>query len=151
MNYIVLDTCSILHILRGNYLGEKIIQEIDSIKSPVLVISVVTKAELNSIKIKLGWGTSKTKVLDDFINSTTCIDINSSDSELINAYVSIDSYSQGKSFDKNGEKLNGSAKNMGKNDLWIAATSLVLDCPLITCDGDFTHLNDKLIHVINIK
>ncbi|RZK35486.1 MAG: hypothetical protein EOO61_11845 [Hymenobacter sp.] len=30
--------------------------------------------------------------------------------------------------------------NMGKNDLWIAATALYLDLPLHTADNDFDHL-----------
>lgn len=151
MNYIVLDTCSILYILRGNKLGEKIDEHINSIENPILVISVVTKAELNSIKIKFGWGASKAHVLDEFIHSTTCIDINNSDVELLNAYVKIDSYSQGKSLDKLGNKLIGSSKNMGKNDIWIAATAFVLECPLITCVGDFNHLNNTIIEVVNFK
>lgn len=33
-----------------------------------------------------------------------------------------------------------SARNMGKNDLWIAATALYLDLPLHTTDNDFDHL-----------
>lgn len=151
MNYIVLDTCSILHILRGNDLGKKINEYLETIENPILVISVVTKAELNSIKTKFGWGASKTKILDDFINSVTCININNSDSDLIDSYVKIDSYSQGKSLDKDGNKLNSSSKNMGKNDLWIASTANVLDCTLVTCDGDFTHLNGTMIDVMNIK
>lgn len=53
MNYIVLDTCSILHILRGNDLGKKINEYLETIENPILVISVVTKAELNSIKQNL--------------------------------------------------------------------------------------------------
>lgn len=65
--------------------------------------------------------------------------------------MNIDSYSQGKSLDKDGNKLTGSSKNMGKNDLWIASTANVLDCTLVTCDGDFTHLNGTMIDVMNIR
>lgn len=36
---------------------------------------------------------------------------------------------------------------MHKNDLWIAATALVLDIPLITSDSDFDHLNNTLLQV----
>lgn len=39
---------------------------------------------------------------------------------------------------------------MGKNDLWIAATSSALDIPLITCDGDFDHLNENFLELIKI-
>lgn len=33
-----------------------------------------------------------------------------------------------------------SSRNMGKNDLWIAATALYFDFPLHTTDNDFDHL-----------
>ena len=33
-----------------------------------------------------------------------------------------------------------SARNMGKNDLFIAATSSVIDLPLVATDKDFRHL-----------
>ena len=33
-----------------------------------------------------------------------------------------------------------SARNMGKNDLWIAATALYFDMVLHTTDNDFDHL-----------
>ena len=33
-----------------------------------------------------------------------------------------------------------SARNMGKNDLWIAAVALYLEMPLHTGDHDFDHL-----------
>lgn len=40
-----------------------------------------------------------------------------------------------------------SSRNMGKNDLWVAATTLVTNATLITTDGDFDHLNPKIIPV----
>jgi tRNA(fMet)-specific endonuclease VapC len=33
------------------------------------------------------------------------------------------------------------ARSMGKNDLWIAATASVLKLPLLTTDKDFLHLD----------
>jgi len=33
------------------------------------------------------------------------------------------------------------AKNMGKNDIWIAATASVPDVDLLTSDKDFVHLD----------
>jgi predicted nucleic acid-binding protein len=35
-----------------------------------------------------------------------------------------------------------SARNMGKNDLWIAATALATKATLITTDKDFDHLQN---------
>lgn len=43
----------------------------------------------------------------------------------------------------NDKLLGESSRNIGKNDLWIAATASVLNIPLITTDKDFLHL-DKI-------
>lgn len=151
MNYIVLDTCSILHILRGKKIGQKINEYIEKLESPVIVISAVTKAELNSIIVKSGWGMPRSKILDDFLTSVTCIDIVNTDHDLMDAYVHIDSYSQGKNIDKRGAKLVGSAKNMGKNDIWIASTAYVLNCPLVTSDRDFDHLHHNIMQIVKFS
>ncbi|MEC5156799.1 type II toxin-antitoxin system VapC family toxin [Chryseobacterium sp. MP_3.2] len=151
MNFVVLDTCSILHVLRGKDLGMKVVAEIEKIVNPTILISVVTKAELNSLKIRLEWGGSRSKNLNNYLESMICIDINGSDEDLLNAYALIDTFSQGKNTDNNGEKLKGSSKNMGKNDLWIAATAYLFECALITTDNDFTHLNTKLINVVTVN
>jgi tRNA(fMet)-specific endonuclease VapC len=45
-------------------------------------------------------------------------------------------------------KLEVSARNMGKNDLWIAAISKVFKFKLITTDGDFDHLDDVMIDLV---
>ena len=71
-------------------------------------------------------------------------DINNSDNELIEAYYTIDAFSQGNLKER---PLNSSAKNMGKNDLWIAATAHVAKAELITMDGDFDHLNGEFLTV----
>ena len=40
------------------------------------------------------------------------------------------------------------SRNMGKNDLWIAATAAVTQSKLLTTDGDFDHLNGSFIDLI---
>jgi predicted nucleic acid-binding protein len=42
------------------------------------------------------------------------------------------------------------ARNMGKNDLWIAATASVQSATLITTDKDFDHLNGVFLPVIYV-
>jgi len=56
---------------------------------------------------------------------------------LIDRYVQIDTFSQNKLL---GQPLGLTPRNMGKNDLWIAATASVLGAKLLTTDGDFNHL-----------
>ena len=43
-----------------------------------------------------------------------------------------------------------SSRNMGKNDLWIAAAASVLNAKLLTTDKDFDHLNEEFLEIIYI-
>ncbi len=56
-------------------------------------------------------------------------DINSKD--VIAMYGEIDAYSQDK---LKFNPLGNTARNMGKNDLWIAATAVVTNSKLLTTD-----------------
>lgn len=58
--------------------------------------------------------------------------------EVIEAYVEIDIYSL--------QHPDG-ARNMGKNDLWIAACAKASGATLLTTDTDFDHLNPGLLAV----
>ena len=66
---------------------------------------------------------------------------------MIQRYGEIDAYSQGKLFDK---PLPHSARNMSKNDLWIAATASNYDLTLLTTDKDFTHLSDVFLNLVTL-
>ena len=59
---------------------------------------------------------------------------------LTDMYANIDAYSQGK-LKKQPLSTGLSARNMGKNDLWIATTALYFDIELHTTDDDFDHLS----------
>lgn len=74
------------------------------------------------------------------------VDINTK--EIIDRYAEIDAFSQGKL--ANG-KSNFSSRNMGKNDLWIAATVSILKVPLLTTDKDFEHLTNEYISLDRIS
>ena len=51
--------------------------------------------------------------------------------EVVNRYAEIDVFSQGR---LDGRKSNFTARNMGKNDIWIAAMASVLDAMLLRTD-----------------
>lgn len=68
----------------------------------------------------------------------------------MDAYADIDTYSQGKHLQYLPPQ-GFSARNMGKNDLWIAATAFLLDIPLLTKDSDFDHLHPNFIQVVKIQ
>jgi len=73
------------------------------------------------------------------------VDINTT--EIIDRYAEIDAFSQGKLTRGNSSF---SSRNMGKNDLWIAATVSILKVPLLTTDKDFDHLNNEYISLDSI-
>ena len=66
---------------------------------------------------------------------------------LIPAYVYLETYSQGR-LAAQPLPPGLSARNMGKNDLWIAATALYFDIELHTADHDFDHLGPAGLRVV---
>lgn len=151
MRNLIIDTCVLIHIIRETITGKKCIEVISKIDEDVnIVISVVTKAEMESFVLQNNWSTKKTEKLYKLLEEITIIDINQSDNILLREYSYIDSFSKRKVNDKAGNSLKGAARKMGKNDLWIAATSSTLNIPLITCDGDFDHLNETFLELIKV-
>lgn len=106
-------------------------------------ISVVSKAEILSLAAQLEWGEEKKANLIELLENIEIIPIEAE--ELINAYVEIDLYSQ-----KRAKGVDYPPKftprNMGKNDLWIAATAYITNATLLSTDKDFEHLKDLFIH-----
>lgn len=151
MKNIVIDTCVFIHIVRDSTTGKKCLEELENYDPGAnIIISVVTKAELESFITQNSWSKHKHEKLIKILESITYVDISNSDQLLINSYTQIDAYSKRKSKDKSGNFLTGGARKMGKNDLWIAATASSLDIPLMTTDGDFDHLNKTFMDVIKI-
>ena len=142
MNYL-LDTNILVVYVRGNKLMDKIEQELKLFTSDhQLVISTVSVGEIRSLAIKNSWGRQKTERLDSLLKRLAVANINVD--EVILRYAEIDAYSQGR---LSGKPVNFSARNMGKNDLWIAAIGSVLKLVLITTDGDFDHLQGEYLDI----
>lgn len=140
MEYL-LDTNIVLIYARGNNLTKKIEEELQLLSGDnQLVISVVTVGEIKSLAIKNSWGERKVAKLSQLLYKFIVADINVE--EITERYAEIDAYSQGKLPGKKG-KFN--SRNMGKNDLWIAATGSVLQVVIVTTDGDFDHLDGEYI------
>jgi predicted nucleic acid-binding protein len=137
----VLDTGVLLVYLREKQIAGFIDAKYQPLNSPnIPIISVVTLGELNSIAIQNKWSLSRISKMDEFVKQFLIADINVS--SVIRKYAEIDAFSQGK---LTGKPASFSARNMGKNDLWIAATAAVLDAPLITLDKDFQHLDKAFL------
>ncbi len=145
MNRYLLDTNIVLAYLRGYPLYKKI-EDDHQLSSPnaIILLSVVSKAELMSLGKQNTWGSQRMRKLSALLQRLVVIDINDADEALLEAYSEIDAFSQGKLSNK---QLGTSSRNMGKNDLWIAATAYVSKSTLITMDGDFDHLQGSFISV----
>lgn len=151
MKNIVIDTCVFIHIVRETATGKKCLEELEKYDEAAnVIVSVATKAELESFIAQNNWGKPKIERLNKILEEITYIDISNADQLLIDSYTEIDAFSKRKTKDKSGNLLNGSARKMGKNDLWIAATAYSLDIPLMTTDGDFDHLNGSMMNVIKV-
>lgn len=109
-------------------------------------ISVVSAGEILSLSIKLNWGKLKLEKVDSFLSKVKTVPI--FNQIILDNYAQIDAYSQSKHPTLN--LPNGmTARNMGKNDIWIAATAHAIGADLVTTDKDFDHLNGVFLHVLN--
>lgn len=72
------------------------------------------------------------------------------DERMVETYAEIDAFSQCKH--PFLPTLPGLAsRNMGKNDLWIAATAHFLEATLRTTDHDFNHLAPDFLEMARIE
>ncbi len=111
-----------------------------------VAISVVTLGELNSLTRQYNYGLKRQTTINSLVELVYPIDINTQ--AIIDRYGEIDAYSQNK---LNDRPLKMTSRNMGKNDLWIAATASVYDLTLVTMDKDFNHLKDVFLDLILIE
>jgi len=151
MNYI-LDTNILLTYVRDNVVTQNIENELNLITgNHNLVVSVVSVGEIKSIAKQNKWGERRINRLNDLFLDFIRTEINTE--EIIEKYAEIDTFSQGKLTES---PSNFTSRNMGKNDIWIAATASVYNLELITTDKDFEHLrkdylNINLIDLKNFK
>jgi tRNA(fMet)-specific endonuclease VapC len=148
MNYL-LDTNILLIYIRSRNAASKIDKTYHPLDLPNRsAISVVNLGEIHSISLQNQWGQSKIKTMETFLQKFPIADINSL--SIIQRYAEIEAFSQ----DKLPQlPLGLTARNMTKNDLWIAATASVLDMTLLTTDQDFRHLHGTFLTLkeIDIK
>lgn len=148
MSLYILDTGILVGYTRGADYAKYIELEYSvSLPPNIAVISVVTVGEMLSLAFQFGWGHKRRNTLQALLSNFTTIQIN--DQRIIERYADIDAFSQGK---HPSIKLSQgiSARNMGKNDVWIAATGSVLQATLLTTDTHFTHLDNEFLHVLHI-
>lgn len=137
----LLDTNILVAYIRAGPLGQYIDATYSLRHQPNKpLISAVTKGEIRSLARQFGWGPAKRQALADLLqNELVSIEIDQP--AIMDAYEEIDHYSLTHPV---------GAYNMGKNDLWIAATAKATGAVLLTTDLDFDHLNPTHIRHICI-
>ncbi|WP_421947783.1 type II toxin-antitoxin system VapC family toxin [Phaeodactylibacter xiamenensis] len=146
MNYFF-DTNAILIYLRDHVQKDWLDKNYDPLGDDnTAMISVVVLGELESLYLRNNWGRRRIESLRIFLRKFLITDINSRD--IIRRYGEIDAFSQGKLKEK---RLGDSSRNMGKNDLWIAATASVTNSRLISSDKDFNHLKGEYLDLLLIE
>lgn len=145
MNYL-LDTNIIVTYVRDTEVTRRLEDQLNLLNGEHnLIISVVSLGEIRSIAKQHNWGNKKITTLENIISDFLITDINVE--TIIEQYAEIDAYSQGKLEDR---KAIFPSRNMGKNDLWIAATASVFDLVLLTTDKDFEHLDKEYLKLNRI-
>ncbi len=145
MNYL-LDTNILVHYIRKDSTAA----EVDASFRPFspdnqAIVSIVTFGEIKSFAIQSGWGATKLAVLDKLLATVLRADLTL---DIVERFAEIDAFSQNQ---LPGKPLGRTPRNMGKNDLWIAATASVLDLKLLSTDADFDHLNGVFFKLGKVK
>ena len=140
------DTNILLLYLRDDAKAKKLDQNIAPLETiHRQIISAVTLGELRSLSLRNNWGIHRSSKLQKLLSQFIVVNINAED--IIQRYAEIDTFSQDKLKNK---PLGMSARNMGKNDIWIAATASVIEARLITADKDFDHLDKHFLELIKV-
>lgn len=144
----ILDTGILLGFIRGAAYAAYAERKYSVNQPPnVSLISVVSKGEIYSLAIQRGWGARRMESLESLLRQIPSVDINRD--QIMQRYAEIDAYSQGK-HPSRPLPAGFTSRNMGKNDLWIAATASVLNAVLLTTDRDFDHLKGQFLDLIYI-
>lgn len=134
----IVDTNILVHAVRGDAIWDIIKSRYDLLMhEPCPIYSVVSEGEIRSLAVQWGWGQSRRNQMEFLLGYFVRFSID--DSDLIEAYALIDSYS----------KTIG--LTMGKNDLWIAATAKIAEATLLTTDSDFDRLAPAYLSLERIE
>lgn len=143
----VLDTNILLAYLKENRIRQQVQENFQPFEEGnIPIASVVSLGEMESMALRNQWGAKRRHAVERLFDSCVVTDINTRD--VIKRYGEIDAYSQGK---LQTSPPGMSSRNMGKNDLWIAATCSILNAKMITTDKDFLHLDKVFLDLEYIE
>lgn len=126
----LLDTNVLLFLARGGRLGQHIDATFGLRAARFRpLVCIVSHGEVLVLARSNKWGDEKQTALRGLLDNLVAVDI--SHPRVIDAYVELDLVSRAHP---------DGARNMGKNDLWIAAAAKAAGATLLTTDRDFDHL-----------
>jgi predicted nucleic acid-binding protein len=121
------DTNILVHYIRDDSIKRYVESQFQLLMTEAVpILNCAIEAETRSISAGRTWGGAKIEQMEFLFSTFRRVSIERSD--IIRAYTLIDVYSHRRGID------------MGKNDLWIAATASVTGSILLTTDKDFDHL-----------
>jgi tRNA(fMet)-specific endonuclease VapC len=134
----VLDTNILLALIRGKALGESI-DNAYGLRANLQrhVVSIASQAELLVLADRNNWAQAKRDVVNIMFENLVVLPIDGR--ALVDAYVAVSRVDLA---------WPDGPRNMGKNDIWIAATAVSSGLPLLTTDKDFRFLNGNLAQVL---
>jgi len=134
----VLDTNILLALIRGKALGESI-DKAYGLRANLQrhVVSIASQAELLVLADRNKWAQAKRAAVNLMFENLVVLPIDGE--ALLDAYVQVS---------RADMTWHEGPRNMGKNDIWLAATAASSGLPLLTTDKDFAFLNGNLIQVL---
>lgn len=142
---LLLDTNVVYHLSKDPAL--KPLREFINPNNQKIFISIISIGELKAIALQNNWGYRRQNIVKAILEESIVVEINEN---LADTYAQIDAYSQRRNPAFSNYSFD-TPRNMGKNDLWLAATAALLGLKLVTTDGDFNHLHNEFLEVQLIK
>jgi tRNA(fMet)-specific endonuclease VapC len=142
---ILLDTNILFHLSKSD--SFLLLTQSINPDNKKIYVSITSIGEIKSLAVKNNWGLKRRNILNEVLEQINVIEINES---LTDIYAEIDAFSQRRNPSYTTYPFS-TPRNMGKNDLWIAATATLLSLKLITTDADFEHLHGAFLEVQFIK
>lgn len=130
------DTNIVIYITADSSRAQRVRNFVNPGNEPECV-SIVSVGEVQAFAMQRKWQAARIQRLTQVLKDLVVLGI---DEGIVSRYVDADSYSRNRHPSRTKP---GSPVQMGKNDLWIAATAGFFSLPLLTTDGDFRHLDSS--------
>jgi tRNA(fMet)-specific endonuclease VapC len=128
----LLDTSILVHLGRESPRGRHVIDHHQlRARSEAPFISCVSVGEIMSLERQFGWGDGRVIRMREILAELVIVDINSE--PVLSAYAELD------------HRCHQNGRVLGKDDLWIAATAVIMETLLLTTDKDFDALHGRFL------